>query len=105
MLGRSAADPFLTASPCVVREGGRWRMWYVSCDRWSGVAGEPRHRYHVQLCRDGRTGSAWTPDGRVALDLRRSSEYALARPCVVQRPGGYVMWFSSRGDAYRIGRR
>lgn len=31
------------------------------------------------------------------------SEYAISKPCVVREDGKYKMWYSYRGDAYRIG--
>ena len=30
-------------------------------------------------------------------------EYAIGRPCVVRDPDRYRMWFSARGDTYRLG--
>jgi hypothetical protein len=38
LLERDSVDPYLTASPWVLREAdGLWRMWYVSCARWEMV--------------------------------------------------------------------
>ena len=54
LLDRSEADPFLTASPWVLVEGGRWRMWYVSGTTWEIHDGRPRHRYLIKYCRVGR---------------------------------------------------
>ena len=34
LLDRSPADPYLTASPFVLRDGPLWRMWYVSGAGW-----------------------------------------------------------------------
>jgi hypothetical protein len=104
VLGRSAADPYLTASPHVVVEGGRWRMWYVSCVRWTR---EPatcgvRHHYHLRYA-ESADGIAWNATGRVALDFADEREFAFSRPCVVAAAGGYEMWFSVRGDAYGLG--
>ena len=48
VLGRSAADAYLTASPSVMVEGGVWRMWYVSCVGWTMEDGRPKHYYHVK---------------------------------------------------------
>jgi hypothetical protein len=102
VLGRSDVDPFLTASPWVLVEDGRWRMWYVSCMEWTadddGVA---RHRYHVRYA-ESADGVAWEADGRVAIDFAEPDEYAISRPCVLREGEGYRMWFSSRGDTYRI---
>jgi hypothetical protein len=39
----------------------------------------------------------------VCIDYGSDDEYAIARPCVVKTGDGYRMWYSYRGDAYRIG--
>jgi hypothetical protein len=102
VLERSSIDPFLTASPCVVRDGGTWRMWYVSCVRWAIERGQPKHWYHVRHAVSD-DGIRWRRDGHVAIDFAGRDEYAIARPCVVLEDGRYRMWYSHRGDAYRIG--
>jgi hypothetical protein len=48
LLERSAIDPFLTASPCVLLGHGRWRMWYVSATEWRNTSAGPRHYYHIR---------------------------------------------------------
>jgi hypothetical protein len=101
ILERNAVDPFLTASPCVLRDGGRWRMWYVSCVAWEERPDGPRHRYHLRYA-ESDDAIAWRRDGRVAVDFADASEYALARPCVRREHGRYRMWFSARGAAYRL---
>ena len=102
ILERTATDPFLTASPWVVIEDGRWRMWYVSATGWDVVDGAPRHRYHVRYA-ESRDGLAWDREGVVCIDYKDDTEYAIARPCVVRDGETYRMWFSARGDAYRLG--
>lgn len=102
VLGRTASDPFMTASPHVRRERDGWRMWYVSCARWVCRGEDVRHYYHL---RHGTSedGVAWRTDGRACLDFADEHEYAFSRPSVVHSGGGYEMWFSVRGDAYRLG--
>jgi hypothetical protein len=101
ILERNAVDPFLTASPCVLIDEGGWRMWYVSCVEWEQGSDAPRHRYHVRYA-ESADGLAWRREGRVAIDFADASEYAIARPCVRREDGRYRMWFSARGDAYRL---
>ena len=103
LLDRSAADPLLTASPCVLRDGGTWRMWYVSGARWTSSAGGPRHYYHIRYA-ESDDGLTWRRDGRTAIDFKAADEYAIARPCVVKDRDGYRMWYSGDdGRGYRIG--
>lgn len=102
ILERNNVDPYLTASPWVLREDGIWRMWYVSCIGWRLVDGEPQHRYHLRYA-ESEDGIAWRREGRVSIDFASNSEYAISRPCVVRDSDCYRMWFSARGDRYRLG--
>jgi hypothetical protein len=102
VLERSDIDPFLTASPWILVEDGLWRMWYVSGTGWELAGGRPRHRYHIKYA-ESEDGRSWRRDGRVCIDYRDEREYAIARPCVVRDSDKYRMWYSSRGDAYRLG--
>lgn len=102
ILERSAVDPYLTASPWVLVEGGLWRMWYVSGTDWTIEDGAPKHRYHIKYAESG-DGVAWRRSGRVCIDYRDPSEHAISRPCVVRDPDRYRMWYASRGPSYRIG--
>lgn len=114
ILERNAVDPYLTASPWVLREAdGVWRMWYVSCARWEMVGDAPRHYYHVRYA-ESEDGVQWRREGRVAVDFGDAGEYAMGRPCVVreenprrevgvEREGvRYRMWFCARGESYRL---
>lgn len=102
ILGRTRTDPYLTASPHVLREGSGWRMWYVSGERWTRAGLDVRHHYHL---RHGRSedGIDWRTDGRACIGFADRQEYAFSRPCVLESDRGYEMWFSVRGDAYRLG--
>jgi hypothetical protein len=102
VVGRSDVDPFLATAPWVMRDGGRWRMWYTSADRWEDTPDGPRHHYRV-VYGESADGINWEPTGRVCIDYADESEYAIGRPCVVRDEHGYHMWFSCRGPAYRIG--
>jgi hypothetical protein len=102
VLERNAIDPYLTASPWVLREKDLWRMWYVSCCGWEFVDSKPRHRYHLRYA-ESADGILWRRDGRVSIDFADESEYAISRPCVVRDDDCYRMWFAARGHSYRLG--
>ena len=102
VLGRTAIDPYLCASPSILVENGVWRMWYVSGVRWVIENGVPKHYYHIKYA-ESLDGVAWRPTGRVCVDFKSPDEYAIARPCVLRDAGRYRMWFCSRGSKYRIG--
>ena len=102
LLERSAVDPLLTASPWVLRDGGRWRMWYISATAWDLIDGQPRHAYHIRYA-ESDDGLAWRREGRVAIDYATPREYAFGRPCVVADAGVYRMWYCVRGEVYHLG--
>ena len=102
ILERNEIDPYLTASPCVLVENGRWRMWYVSGTSWEMKNERPQHRYHIKYA-ESEDGIAWKREGVVCIDYESEDEYAISRPCVVRDGDLYRMWYASRGDSYRIG--
>jgi hypothetical protein len=102
LLERNDVDPFLTASPFVIVENGVWRMWYVSAAEWRASAGGPRHYYHIRYA-ESRNGVDWLRQGRVCIDFVHPDEHAIARPCVIRDGSTYRMWYSWRGERYRMG--
>lgn len=101
ILSLSDVDPLLTASPCVLYDAGKYRMWYVSCVRWILEQNVPKHYYHIRYA-ESNDGLSWTRDGTVSIDFR-GNEYALARPSVLRDDDCYRMWYPYRGNVYRIG--
>ena len=106
ILDRTIHDPCFVASHCVIREEGRFRMWYLSCERWSFPGGRPRHHYNIKHA-ESPDGIEWTPTGDSCVDFKYENEYAISVPRVHQTDSGYGMWYSYRGgpksDLYRIG--
>jgi predicted GH43/DUF377 family glycosyl hydrolase len=102
LLDRNDVDPYLTASPWVLVEDGRWRMWYVSGTGWDVVDGQARPRYHIKYAESG-DGLSWERNGVICLDFQDDAEYAFSRPCVIRDGSLYRMWFSARGEQYRLG--
>jgi hypothetical protein len=99
---RNPIDPYLAGHPSVMVDGGVWRMWYASGTGWTMVNGKPRHHYHIKYA-ESADGLEWRREGRVCIDYAGPEEYALGRPFVVRDRDVYRMWFSKRGDSYRIG--
>jgi hypothetical protein len=102
ILGRNEVDPFLIGAPSILVEGGRWRMWYASCVRWSVRGGQTVPEMHVKYA-ESSDGIHWERDGTVCIDRNKPGEYAIVRPCVLHHDGLYRIWYSSRGESYRIG--
>ena len=102
VLERNSIDPYLTASPCVLVENGKWRMWYVSGSGWTMRNERPQHRYHIKYA-ESADGIHWHREGIVCIDYQSDEEYAFARPAVIKDREVYKMWYSYRGASYRIG--
>lgn len=102
ILDRSPMEPHFTGTPCVINVAERWRMWYLSCVGWPIIHGKPRHRYHIKYA-ESKDGVEWARDGVVAIDFADESEYAISRPSVICDLDCWRMWYSVRGDHYRIG--
>lgn len=102
IMDRTASEPHFVASCCVLPVDGHWRMWYLSCIRWETDRGSPRHSYHIKYA-ESDDGIEWRRNGKVAIDFAGRDEYAISRPSVLRDPDGWRMWYSYRGQAYRIG--
>jgi hypothetical protein len=101
ILDRTRHEPHFCASCCVIPGDDLWRMWYLSCTGWSIEGGKPQHHYHIKYA-ESVDGIEWRREGLVAIDYASASEYAISRPTVIRENGLWRMWFSCRGDAYRI---
>ena len=96
------AEPFsILTAPCVLRDGGRWRMWYVSGTGWVHA---DLPRYNIKYA-ESPDGVDWKQTGHVCIEAESQDETSLARPCVVSDDRVYRMWYSTKkgGRSYRIG--
>lgn len=102
ILNRSIKEPHFCASSCVIVHDDIWRMWYLSCTGWRIRQNKPEHRYHIKYA-ESNDGIHWERNGHVAIDYAKDEEYALSRPSVIRDVDGWKMWYSFRGESYRIG--
>lgn len=111
IMDRTHREPHFCACPCVIREGARWRMWYLSCVQWQVYQGKPEPRYHMKYA-ESPDGIHWRREGIVCLDFKSSDEAGIVRPTILKENNLYRMWYSYRGiqdyrtnpqHSYRIG--
>lgn len=102
IMTRTLGEPYSCASPFVLREEGVFKMWYASMDFWKDTPLGPRHHYNIKLAQSF-DGVSWNRPEKVAIDYEKEDEYAFGRPFVMRENGVYKMWYSYRGDSYRIG--
>lgn len=102
IVDRTMFEPQFCATPCVLIDEGVWKMWYLSCTEWFLEKGKPKHRYHLKYA-ESTDGIIWRRDGTIAIDYANPDEYAISRPSVIRDDDRWRMWYSHRGDRYRIG--
>lgn len=102
VLDRSKNEPHFATNPFVIPGNNVWKMWYLSCDRWEQTSLRPKHFYNIKYA-ESVNGIDWDPQEIIAIDYKDESEYAISRPCVIIEKNKYHMWYSYRGDKYRIG--
>jgi hypothetical protein len=102
IVDRSMSEPHFCATCCVMPGEDVWRMWYQSCTGWRIRNGKPEHRYHIKYA-ESKDGINWQRNGLVAIDYLNDKEYAIARPSVMHENDCWKMWYSFRGQSYRIG--
>lgn len=100
VLDRNRVDPYSLSYPFVMRHGSEWRMWYGSNLRWGA---SQREMDHVIKDAAGPDPFTWKPSGRICIGIERETEYAFSRPVVVVDGAKWRMWYSFRGEQYRIG--
>ena len=100
LLDRNDADPYSISYPFVLEDDGIYRMWYGSNLGWGS---EQKDMAHVIKYAESDDAINWNRQGIIALDFKDDTEYAISRPCVVKESGLYRMWYSYRGESYRIG--
>jgi hypothetical protein len=101
IMDRNSVDPYTISYPWVLAGKDKWRMWYGSHLSWSETI--PGGMKHLLKYAESEDGINWKREGVVALSFKSEDEYAIARPSVLQKSTGYLMWYTYRGDRYRIG--
>ena len=103
VLTRTALEPHSCASPFVIYEDNKFRMWYASMDRWeSKQESQHKHFYNLKYA-ESTDGIEWKREGIVAINYENNDEYAFGRPFVLKENGFYKMWYCYRGPYYKIG--
>ncbi len=100
IIDRSLHDACFACQPFVMKEGDKWRMWYLSCTKWEMIDGHPEPFYHVKYA-ESADGINWERNGVVSLDFDGEID-AVGNPTVLKEGGIYKMFYSYRkADGYR----
>jgi len=102
IMDRTYKEPHFVASCCVIKDDGKYKMWYLSCVKWKKIGNKIRHIYHIKYA-ESDNGYDWERSGRIAIDFKNENEYAISVPRVIIEDSIYKMWYSYRGTHYKIG--
>ncbi len=95
ILERSDEELFLRAGPCVLRDEGLYKMWYVSGASWKMIQGREMPVYDIRYL-ESADGFRWPSTGKQVMTASREDEYGFGRPWVLKKPEGYAMTYCIR---------
>ncbi|OGI18271.1 MAG: hypothetical protein A3B68_04345 [Candidatus Melainabacteria bacterium RIFCSPHIGHO2_02_FULL_34_12] len=101
ILPRTNEEPYGTGSACIIKEDNLWRMWYTVWKRWGEQLGEFKHYYIIRYA-ESNDGINWQRSTHNCIDYKNDNEYAICKPSVIKLDK-YHMWYTYRGEQYRIG--
>ena len=100
IMDRGKYDPIWVGQPCVLKEDGIWKMWYLSCQKIEYINDHPEPFYNVKYA-TSKNGIDWNRTEDVCIDFNSETD-AIGRPCVWKENGIYKMLHSNRkAAAYR----
>lgn len=100
VMDRGTHDPIWVGQPCVINENGKWRMWYLSCEKIEKIHGHPEPFYNVKYA-ESADGVAWKRENIICIPFDANTD-AIGRPFVFRRGEQYFMLHSNRkADGYR----
>jgi hypothetical protein len=92
ILDRAPGRSTIAAVHSVLRENGRWKLWYAAGDDWEYIEGRPFPRYHIRCVETEHLHSI--PQRDRACLRPQGDEYRIGRPRVERVAGGHVMYFT-----------
>ena len=102
ILERNNDDYLSIGSTCVVVEDELWRMWYTSFTSWGESADEHKHHYIIKYA-ESNDGLHWIRENKICINIQNDDEHSICRPTVLKLDNKYHMWYSYKGEDYRIG--
>jgi predicted GH43/DUF377 family glycosyl hydrolase len=105
ILERSTAELHIRGGPFVLRDSGRFRMWYVAGGSWEIIEGKSMPVYDIRHF-ESSDGISWPDRGQVVLPVDLQVEHGFGRPYVLHDGAGYRMHYSVRNRnpaRYRMG--
>jgi hypothetical protein len=86
-------EPYFSGTAFVMKDGVKYKMWYLSCIKWIEYKNLKEPIYHIKYA-ESEDGINWVQTGKIAIDLY-NDEGGIASATVI-KDGIYKMWYSYR---------
>lgn len=100
VVGIDTVDSISLSYPFIIEKNQTLIMWYGSHKTW-GI--NESDRLHILKTAESIDGIFWKKNSNPVLEFKDENEFAFSRPSIVWQNGEYKMWFSYKGEGYRIG--
>lgn len=100
---RDSLDYLGVGSMFIIEEDGLLKMWYSRFSSWGKDICDHKHYYNIKYA-ESADGISWVRYNQICIDFKDEKyEYAIAKPSVIKLEDKYFMWYSHRGETYKIG--
>lgn len=101
VIPRTNEDPIGSGSCCMTSHSdGSWTLYYTKMLAWNAEVTPPQPSYNIWKARS-TDGISWTPINQNVIG-HDEGEYALGTPCLHRFGDQTIMFFTARGDRYRL---
>lgn len=102
VIDRSDSEPVSLSFPTVIFEKDVYRLWFGTIPEWQE---SERHSSSPARMKTGVSldGIHWKIREEACFERRDANEYAFCRPSVILDEGIYKMFYSYKGESFRIG--
>lgn len=83
ILDRTCDEQFFRCAPFCVKEGLKYKMWYIGGNCWVRIKGKLMPKYHIKYC-ESNDGLAWPKKSKDVLKPTKKNEYSLGRPFLIK---------------------
>ena len=102
ILERTIPEPYGSGSCAVFKNDRNWMMYYTAYEGWEEFEGKNKPWYNIRLATSD-DGINWVRNQQIIIDFDKPGEHVIGKPQMLYEEGIYKLWYSYRGESYRIG--
>ncbi len=103
IMGRCDVDPFSISYPFVMKKDNVYQMWYGANLDWRDTTLDKYNFLYGLKYASSQDGIHFQREGIICIQGDGVIDSVFARPTVLYEDGIYRMWYTYRGEQYRIG--